>query len=133
MNLATYLKTALASLLLAATAFAIARFRTFEVTTPAGELASQCETTVGALVQIVNIDGMIPPAVKAFQNVGAALKADIVDFHARRPRVHPCAGTVFDDPSCQQFQEFEPAYWQCPWYAPAGNIPPSRGGYLLAW
>ncbi len=82
-----YVKTTLASLLLVATVFAIARFRAFEAAEPERELASQCEAVVGAIAQIANFDGTIPPAVKAFEDVGAALKLEIIDFHVRRVRV----------------------------------------------
>ncbi len=125
-------KVALAGVLLLATVFAIARFRAFDAAAPERELASQCDAVVGAIAHIANFDGTIPPAVNAFEDVGAILKTEIIDFHVRRVRVHPCAGTVFDDPSCQQFQEFEPSRWQSPWCAP-GGVAPSPGGFLLAW
>ncbi len=130
-----YVKITLAILLLAATCLALTRVRTFNAAKPIPGLTSQSKNVVGTLVQSINVDGMIPLAVKEFENVITALKVDLVDSPRERPdRLHPYAGTVFDDPSCQLFQEFEPWATRHSWLATAPDFSiPQVGGFLLAF
>lgn len=128
-----YVKIALALFLLAAACLAMVRVRAFHAAAPTCDLTSHSENAIGALVPIINVDGMIPLAVKEFENVVAMLSAERNEVRQERSnRIHPYAGTIFDDPSCQQFQEFEPLDMRRPWLAPDDSTP-LVGGYLLAF